>query len=196
MSNNLKAVSAFSVYSAKRKSEQPLKSKKRKPEHILQKITTSNHNNVKQKINNQIMERQDIKNKYTLNVAVKTKHGNVTKKGNLKVFKNNILNDKGYIMFLKQLNKKNKLKKINNTQKCVYNELKLKAAIKNKKNSFSKRKTTEPQNIEKQNDDNTHLNNTNNGKNVKYFGNSNPIVNSEELFKWLIYPCEMEAFFK
>lgn len=195
MSDNLKAVSAFSVYSAKRKSKQPLKSKKRKLEHASKKNTASNQKNVKQMNNNEIMKGQGIKNKYALNVAVKTKHGKVTKKGNLEIFKNKTLDDKGYIMFLQQLEKK-KLKKINNTQKCVPKELKSKAAMKKMKvKNFNKRETMEAQNIEKQNVDNS-LNNTSNSENYFYFDTCNPIINSEESFKWLIYPWGIETFFK
>lgn len=191
MSDNLEAVSAFSVYSAKRKSiEQPLKSKKRKLKHFSQKITTSNQKNIKQESNIQIVKEQEIKNKCTLNVAMKTKHGNVTKKGNLKIFKNNILSDKVWIK-LQQLNEKKKLKEISNMEKCMPKELK--ATMKEKENN--KRETTETQNIEKQNGDNS-LNNTNNSINMDYFTESNPILNSQKLFKWLIYPLKIENFFK
>ncbi|XP_012218584.1 ribosomal oxygenase 1 [Linepithema humile] len=197
MSGNLEAVSAFSVYSAKRKNiEQPLKSKKKKLKHFSQKITVSNQKNVKQKNNNQILKGQKIKNKCTLNVAVKTKHGNITKKGNLKIFKNNILGDKAHVKFL-QLNEKKKLKQINNVRKCVYKELKLKGAMieKEKNKNFSKGETTETENVEKQDDDNS-LNDANNSVNIEYFSDSNPIVNSQKLFKWLIYPLKIENFFK
>lgn len=198
MSDNLEAVSAFSIYSAKRKSiEQPLKFKKRKLKHFSQKITASNQKNIKQENDIQIIKGQEIKNKCTLNVAMKTKHGNVTKKGNLKIFKNNILNDKANIKFSQQLNEKKKLKEISNIQKFKPEELKLKTTMKEKKKNknFHKRETTETQNIGKQDDDNS-LNSTIDSINVDYFSESNPIVSSQKLFKWLIYPLKIENFFK
>lgn len=42
----------------------------------------------------------------------------------------------------------------------------------------------------------SHLNNASNEINVEYSSNQNPIINSQQLFQWLLNPVNIETFFK
>lgn len=207
--NNL--VSAFSMYGKKRKNtEQQMNSKKRKNKHLL---LESNKKNIKQMVVKPKTQKQQNKDKYTLNVSLKSKSGIVTKKGNLGICKQSSLSTTKLINFTNKLKKLNngiqQLDKINNVQ-SMHKKSKLKTIKgqkeeKTKKKTCDKRKTiamietTLRENIEKENDDN-HLNyidfykNTLN-KDATYFGGPNPILGSQKLFEWLIQPLEAKSFF-
>jgi hypothetical protein len=208
MSENIEAMSAFSVYTAKRKSiEQPLSSKKKRRIHSKENKATTSQKIVTQKTVKKI-DKQQLKPKYTLNTALKSKQGVVTKTGNLKIFKKNFpvvrkekfLCEKYEIDRTQQLDKINNVRSINKKAKLKKEISKAKSEVKKEKNvmSFNKKKLKKsPRENFLPNRDSNGLNDANDQKDMKKRDNSdNPIVSSQKLFEWLIYPLNVDEFFQ
>ncbi|XP_070164345.1 ribosomal oxygenase 1 isoform X2 [Polyergus mexicanus] len=211
MSENI-LVSAFSMHAKKRKNpEQEMNCKKRKNKHLLSEV--ANKKNIKQMIVKQKTQKQQNKNKYTLNISLKSKSGIVTKKGRLRICKQSSSPTAKMIKFTnksKRLNNRLQLNEINNVQ-SVHEKSKLKVIKEQKekteKNICDKRKTiatietTLRENAKKENNDN-HLNyiefhkdTLNKHASTIYFGDPNPTLGSQKLFEWLVHPLETKNFF-
>lgn len=208
MSENI-PVSAFSMHAKKRKNpEQEMNCKKRKNKHLLSEV--ANQKNIKQMIVKQKTQKQQNKDKYTLNISLKSKSGIVTKKGRLRICKESSLPTAKMINKLKRLNNRLQLNEVNNVQ-SVHEKSKLKVIKEQKekteKKTCDKRKTiatietTLRENAKKENNDNHlnyiefHKNTLNEHASTIYFGDPDPTLGSQKLFEWLVHPLETKNFF-
>lgn len=202
--------SAFSLHAKKRKknTEQQMNYKKRKNMHLLE---VSDQNSIKQMIVKDKTQKQQNKDKYSLNISRKSKGGIVTEKGNLRICKQSSLSTAKLMKptnKIKRMNKIQQLDQINNVQN-VDNKSKLKAIKqkeKSEKETCDKRETIETieatlrEATEEENDD-SYLNYIESHKNTLKkdasitFGGPNPILSSLKLFEWLIQPLKVKKFF-
>lgn len=194
MSENVQ--SAFSMYATKRKStEKPVNSKKRKNNHSRGNDAI-NQKSVPEVLSiEEIWKRQQRKRKCTLNVAMKSKTGIVTKAGNLRVVRHT-----KKAQSIQKENKQGKTQQLNKIKdvqsihkKSKLKNKKMKSKIEKKKNKMNecnknKIKDSPTVNHEKQDSDNC--------KGTKYDEIlDNPVVMSHKLFEWLIFPLKVEDFF-
>lgn len=188
--------SAFSVYAKKRKNaEQEMNYKKRKNTPLLSK---GSDESIKQMIIKDKIQKRQNKDKYSLNISRKSK-GIVTKKGSLKTCKQSSLPTTKLVKptnKLKRMSKIQQLKEVNN--QSVHKKSKLKT-VKQKKKSEKKicdkkEKIIETalREISEEESDDSHENDINI---EKYIYNSDPLADSVNLFKWLIQPLRLKAFF-
>jgi len=205
MSENMEPMSAFSVYTAKRKSiEQPLGSKKKRRTHSTENEATSRKILAQETVKK--INKQQLKPKYTLNTALKSKQGVVTKTGNLKIFRKNfpvvkkehVLHKKCEIDRTRQLDKINNVQSINKKAKLKKGISKAKLEIKKEKNvmNFNKKKVKKSTENHLSNRDSDNLKDANDQRDMKRDNSDNPIVSSQKLFEWLIYPLNVDEFFQ
>lgn len=209
MSGNTEPVSAFSMYSGKRKSiEQPLTVKKKKQKYSKGNAATS-RNNVTINIAEQAVKRRQLKRKRTLNIAVKNKTGIATRTGNLRIFKQHNLPVAKKMQKNSKLNEAQPANKTNSIQ-STYEKSNLKKKKKKKskvksraegessKLTFSqtKIKNSPTENNEEQRSEDTDNDADNTNKDARCDElDLNPIVTSRKLFEWLICPLKVEDFF-
>ncbi|KAL6442849.1 hypothetical protein ACFW04_002719 [Cataglyphis niger] len=210
MSENV-PVSAFSMYAKKRKnSGQEKNCKKRKNKYLLSEV--ANQKNIKQIVLKQKTQKQQNKDKYSLNISLLSKGGIVTKKGRLRIYKQSLIPTAKIIKFtnkVKRLN--NRLEQLNNVDnvQSVHKKSKLKVTKEQKeeteKKTYDKTKTIATietalrENAKKINND-SHLSymeflqNMFN-KHVIHFDHPDPTLSSQKLFEWLVHPLEIKNFF-
>lgn len=202
--------SAVSKSAKKRKNiEQQMNSKKRKNMHLLSEI--SDQSSIKQITVTDKTQKQQNKNKYSLNISRKTK-GSATKKGSLKTYKQSSLPTSKLIKSankLKRMNEIQQLDQINNVQ-SIHKKSKLKAVkqtekIKKKIYFYDERKNFEiikAKSLRGKENDNYlnyieyHKNTLNKDTKITCFeDDSNPVEDSLKLFQWIIQPLEKDKFF-